>query len=296
MQWSFTTGAGVTSVTLSLRDGATGTAGDDLAVTQAGLYACQSRTVSGFVYRDANANGSRDGGETWSAGVNVRVKLTARTGTTCTGSALQNVLVGAGAGAYSFATVAPGDYCVVLNTAAASANITPSPPAGWFFTNPDTGVWHITVGIGGSALNFDFGLLNTARIGGRVFRDNGAPSGTANDGIQNGAEPGLPTITLTLTNCGATTYASVQTDANGDYDFAVPAGATTVCVVETNAGDHRSTGASVGTAALPSGAPTPIGGTTYTYDRTTDSLVHGQRHDELREPQLRRRPRLELHH
>ena len=60
--------------------------------------------------------------------------------------------------------------------------------------------------------------------------------------------------------------------AGGDYSFAVPSGATTLCVVETNEGDHRSTGASVGTTALPSGTPTSVGGTSYTYSRGTDTI------------------------
>ncbi len=92
------------------------------------------------------------------------------------------------------------------------------------------------------------------------------------DGVQNGGEAGIASITVTLTKCAATVYATMQTGAGGDYSFAVPAGATTLCVVETNEGDMRSTGASVGSTALPSGTPTNVSGTTYTYNRATDSI------------------------
>jgi uncharacterized repeat protein (TIGR01451 family) len=257
---------------LDVRDDAPGTAGDFLAATQIRVQACVATgTVGGFVYRDANANGSRDGGESWSAGTSVTVKLTTRSGTTCNSPAIAQQTVAAGTGAYNFGAIGAGDYCIVLDNNATASDVTPNPPAGWFNTNPSPGLWRISVGAT-AAISHDFGLLDASFVSGRVFRDTGAGGGTANDGVQNGGETGIANITVALTNCAATTYATTQTGAGGDYSFAVPSGATTLCVVETNEGDHRSTGASVGTTALPSGTPTSVGGTSYTYSRGTDTI------------------------
>jgi uncharacterized repeat protein (TIGR01451 family) len=264
--------ATATSQQLDVRDDANNTAGDFLAVTQIRVQACvASGTVGGTVYRDANANGSRDGGENWSAGTSVTVKLTTRSGTTCNSPTVAQQTVAAGSGAYLFTGVGAGDYCVILDDNATTTDVTPNPPSGWFNTDPNPGVWRISVGAT-AAINYDFGLLDASFIRGRVFRDTGAGGGTANDGILNGGELPLANVTVTLTNCAATTYATAQTGGAGDYFFAIPSGATALCVVQTNANGERSTGASVGTTALPSGTPTAVGGTTYTYDRATDTI------------------------
>ncbi len=271
IQGTFTAAAATQQ--LDVRDDANNVSGDFLAVTQIRVQSCiASGTVGGAVYRDANANGSRDGGESWSAGTSVTVKLTTRSGATCNSPAIAQQTVAAGTGAYGFTGVGVGDYCVILDNNATATDVTPNPPAGWFNTNPNPGLWRISVGTT-AAISHDFGLLDASFVGGRVFRDTGAGGGTANDGIQNGGEIGLANVTVTLTNCAATVYATAQTGAAGDYSFAVPSGATTLCVIETNENGERSTGASVGTTALPSGTPTLVSGTTYTYNRTTDSIT-----------------------
>ena len=111
-----------------------------------------------------------------------------------------------------------------------------------------------------------------ASITGRVFLDNGVSSGIANDGLINGGEAGLSGITVRLTNCAATVYASGVTDGTGAYNLAVPTGTATgaaLCVEQTNQGTRISTGASVDSTALPSGTATPVASTTYTYTRTS---------------------------
>lgn len=107
-------------------------------------------------------------------------------------------------------------------------------------------------------------------ITGRVFLDNGVSSGTANDGLINGDEAGLAGITVRLTNCAATVHASGVTDGTGAYNLSVLTGTATgtaLCVEQTNQGTRISTGASVGSTALPSGTATPVSSTTYTYTR-----------------------------
>ena len=227
--------------------------------------------VFGAVYLDNNVNGTRDGSEDWSAGTTLYVKLTTRSGTTCANPATTVVTVNAGTGIYSFSGLAAGDYCVILDNNATLTDTTHTLPAGWFTTTPFDGVWFLSVGISPSGI-YNFGLINSSRISGHVFVDNGAGAGTANDGIQNGTEPGLPGVPVTLSNCAATTYGSTFTASNGDYVFRVPTGATTLCVVESNLVSYLSTGASVGGVQLPSGTPVISGGTSFTYARPADSI------------------------
>ena len=123
----------------------------------------------------------------------------------------------------------------------------------------------------GTAVVCTFTNTLAAIVSGRVFLDNGVGGGTANDGIVNGGEGPLAGVSVRLTNCGATVYASALTDASGGYSLNVPAGAATgsaMCVEETNPGTRVSTGASVGSAALPSGSAVAAAGGTYTYTRT----------------------------
>ena len=63
-----------------------------------------------------------------------------------------------------------------------------------------------------------------ATIGDRVWYDfNG-------DGVQDASEPGIPNVTLKLTNCASTIYLTRVTDANGNYLFeGLPA--LTFCVI-----------------------------------------------------------------
>jgi trimeric autotransporter adhesin len=108
------------------------------------------------------------------------------------------------------------------------------------------------------------------QVSGRVFQDNGAGGGTANDGIRNGSEAPLAGVTVQLTNCAATVISSVLTDASGSYRFAVPIGTAkgaAFCVEETDGRARLSTGASVGATALASGSAVAAAGGTYTYTR-----------------------------
>ena len=71
----------------------------------------------------------------------------------------------------------------------------------------------------------DFGFTATYSLGNRVFRDDGTGNGIANDGIQNGAEPGIASVAVSLFAADATgnptgaAVASQATDAGGYYRF-----------------------------------------------------------------------------
>lgn len=70
----------------------------------------------------------------------------------------------------------------------------------------------------------DFGFLQKVAIGNVVWLDNGAGGGTANDGIKNGTEPGIPGVDVRLYNVGDipgvdAPVATTTTGVNGYYVF-----------------------------------------------------------------------------
>lgn len=123
-------------------------------------------------------------------------------------------------------------------------------------------------------------------IAGKVFLDAGLASGVANDGILNGGEQPISGVSLQLTNCSGTVYGQTLSDGQGAYRFSAPSVATgsALCVVQTNATGHLSTGASVASTALVSGSPVSLSGTSYTYNRATDQISftwNGSGHNDL---------------
>ena len=83
----------------------------------------------------------------------------------------------------------------------------------------------------------DSGPATTFSIGNRVFNDNGAGGGTANNGIQDGTEPGIANVLMNLYaadgsgNPTGSVVATTITDANGYYRFdGLPAGTYVVVV------------------------------------------------------------------
>jgi len=178
-----------------------------------------STSVSGKVYVDANHNGSADSGEDWTGGPSVFVNLVKA------GVVVQSITVPAGAGTFTFSNVSSGTYSIVVtNTAVAISAVAPS---GYALVNPTTGALQITVS-NDSISNQNFGLFHGSLVSGTVFKDVGAGGGTANNGILDGAEPGIVGITVKATNGGATTYDTEQTASNGTYTLFITSGATTV--------------------------------------------------------------------
>ena len=126
--------------------------------------------------------------------------------------------------------------------------------------------------------NISCTVINTPASGvvsGRVFLDNGAGGGTANDGIRNGGEGPQVGVAMRLTNCAGAVHASTLTSDAGGYSFTVPTGVASgaaLCVEEqANPATRVSTGASISSTAtgtaLPSGTATGVSGTSYTYTR-----------------------------
>ena len=118
-------------------------------------------------------------------------------------------------------------------------------------------------------------------LSGYVFNDGGAPdssnvnSGTPNDGIKNGNEAGISGRTITLSDCGSTTYGTTTTDGNGAWGISIPSSVTTgspLCLSASVPSSYLATGASASGTALPSGTATTVGGISYTYTRSSQQV------------------------
>ncbi len=206
--------------------------------------------VSGFVYSDANHNIQIDSGEA-GTGLTLFAKLVPSA--TPAGPALQAVTVNTATGAYTFPTVAPGTYIIVIDDNNTLADVTPTIAATWLGTEMPTQTRNNVAVAATDLVNLNFGLFNGNTLTGRVFVDNGiGVGGVANDGLLNGTEIGLAATVVKLTNAaGITTFDSTVTDASGNYTLWIPNAQATASlkVVETNLGGYISTGGSVGNTA-----------------------------------------------
>ncbi|HMJ06124.1 MAG TPA: right-handed parallel beta-helix repeat-containing protein, partial [Chthoniobacterales bacterium] len=224
--------------------GATSEFSGNVVVTTVGV------AVSGLAYEDANLNLQRDAPESGTA-LTLYVKLIDTA--TPAGPALAAATVDPGTGVYSFPTVTPGLYTLVLDNNNTLTDITPTLPPGWTATEAAVGL-RTPVAVHGVPLpNQNFGLYHGLLISGRVFHDNGAGGGAANDGASNGGETGLAAVAVKLTDTtGATVHANAATNSAGEYALALPstiAAGTQLKIVETNANSFLSTGATVGNTA-----------------------------------------------
>jgi uncharacterized repeat protein (TIGR01451 family) len=216
-------------------------------------------SVRGFAYDDANHNLLRDAAEA-GTGATLYAKLIA---SALPASAQAVVAAVPATGAYQFDFVSAGAYTIVLDDNANAADVTPTPPAGRLGTEAASGSRAVTVAaVDVNAQNF--GLWFGARVDGRVFRDDGAGGGVANDGVMQAGETALAAVRVraTAAACGGAGCDSVLTDGAGAFALWVPGGAggSTVTVSETNPSGWISTGGGAGTT----------GGA---YTRATDAIA-----------------------
>ena len=88
-----------------------------------------------------------------------------------------------------------------------------------------------------SNLSLDFGFTQTQSVslGNRVWLDNGADGGTADNGIMDGGEVGIEGVTLELRDASNNLVATDTTDADGYYLFdSLQPGDYTVTIPESN--------------------------------------------------------------
>ncbi|MGE5550133.1 MAG: hypothetical protein ACM3ZC_06330 [Bacteroidota bacterium] len=212
-----------------------------------------SLAVSGYVYEDADHDAAKDWGETGPGLAGLYVKLVPSSG----GDALQAVQVDVSTGAYQCVNVAEGTYTLVLDDNATLTDTLPSVPAGWVGTEAPAQSRGPLFVSSGSISGQNFGLWHGGKVGGVVFRDDGAGGGTANDGVRNGGEAALAGVRVWAAD-GTRTLATAITNGGGGYELWIAAGdAGPIHVVENNPGGYLSVGGSAG----------DTGGN---YDRTQD--------------------------
>ncbi|MBK8389772.1 MAG: hypothetical protein IPL23_11065, partial [Saprospiraceae bacterium] len=141
-------------------------------------------------------------------------------------------------GIYNFTGLTPGNYQVGIvvpsgydNSAQTNAtNDGANDATGSDFVPATDRSYIVVLGAGETENDIDAGLVGTAALGDRVWLDNGDGGGTANDGLQNGTEPGVVGVTVNLykdlnndgdvLDAGETTpFATMMTGANGIYNF-----------------------------------------------------------------------------
>ena len=221
--------------------------------------------VSGTVYADANHNANLDAGESGTGVAGLYVKLAPFSGGSCQAPATTAATVNTTTGAYSLPTVAPGNYCLILDANNTLSDITPARPAGWIGTQNASGIIQLTVA-GAPPPPQNFGLYNGASLSGTVFGDTGAGSGTANNGTQDGGEAGLANVAV---NTSAGSSISAATAGNGGYTLWIPASTSgTLTITPAAPSGSLASGGSAGTTAgtytRPSVAFTPVAGSIYT--------------------------------
>ena len=177
-------------------------------------------TIAGKLYNDADASFSSSSSEAPYAGVTVA--LLKRDGTPVLDKDGNPVTAVTDAeGKYSLVGLALGEYSVSV------VDPTSGPLEGTKPTEAYTGRYKTTADVRiaeatGSVIDVNFGFVKPASVGDYTWMD------VNRDGIQDGDEPALPGVTVTLTyeDGSAVTDASgkpvgaVTTDANGKYVFA----------------------------------------------------------------------------
>lgn len=205
--------------------------------------------IGNRVWNDANNDGVQTAGELPLAGITVELvgpgpdnilgtnddAVVASTTTSATGEYYFNTLTTAdsrkpvafiGVGAND---ILPGfSYQVRINPIQAALvgyQMTKSNPAANSMDNIDNdatlinGYAAVSFTAGNTDHNFDFGFKTSASLGDRVWLDTGLGGGTANNGVQDGTEPGVAGITVTLYNSLGAPVATTITDAYGNYLF-----------------------------------------------------------------------------
>jgi protocatechuate 3,4-dioxygenase beta subunit len=169
------------------------------------------------VFLDTNANGVQDAGETGVPGVVVRLldgagnpvldPVTGQPITTTTDANGNYLFSNLPVGSYQVEFVVPGGY-----------SISPRDQGGNDATDSDidpttrrTPV--VTLLPGENNTTLDAGLFFTAALGDRVWHD------LNKNGIQDAGEPGVPGVTVTLTNTVTGAVFVTTTDATGNYNF-----------------------------------------------------------------------------
>ncbi len=167
-------------------------------------------SVGDFVWLDSNRNGLQDFGESGLSYVTVRLHTSSGTLVSTTNTDDD--------GYYSFTSVAPGSYYIVVVAPSGYAFTTQhvgSDPAIDSNVNASGQSGTFTVSLGQVNTTIDAGLVSTyeAVVGDFVWNDTDA------DGIQDAGEPGLANVNVNLYTSAGTLIAQTTTNASGEYFF-----------------------------------------------------------------------------
>ena len=165
-------------------------------------------TIGDRIWNDLNVNGIQDGGEPGLGGVDVNLYTSGGAPAGSTTSIFN--------GSYTFTGVPPGQYYVEFVL-----------PTGFIFSPQNQGVASVdsdpdvmtgetavfTATIGTNKDDIDAGMFQPASIGNRVWED------INSDGIQDGGEPGIPGVNVTLYDTTDAEIDNTITDPTGIYTF-----------------------------------------------------------------------------
>ena len=176
-------------------------------------------SISGTVYQDANHNARLDGGES-GTGATLYAKLVATATPTVATSV---VAVDSTSGAYTFPSVAPATYLVVVSTDGTGAQVAATAPAGWIATETPTLSRSVTIAAA-DATALRFGLYRGSKLSGNVVRDQGTGTGgIPHNAVRDGTEAGIAAAVVNVTDAaGTTTYDTATTDAQGAFTVWLP--------------------------------------------------------------------------
>ena len=235
-------------------------------------------TIGDFVWVDTNGNGIQDGGEPGINGVTLTLS-----GTTASGIPVTDHATTSGNGAYSF-TEPPGTYTVTVdptNATGALAGYSPTATGKGSAATDSNGNPSATAPTallsGAIDGTIDFGYYKPVAIGDFVWVD------TNGNGVQDGGEPGINGVTLTLsgtTAAGALITDHATTFGNGSFSFSEPPGTYTVSVDAGNAAGalagYRPTATGLGTPTTDSnGSPSATTPTTLNSGDTDSTIDFG---------------------
>jgi uncharacterized repeat protein (TIGR01451 family) len=197
--------------------------GQDYVQADLGYRAADNTAAIGdLVWVDANADLVRNPGEVGLAGITVQLYEDTNGDGLPDGPPVATTVSGPG-GAYLFTGIPANgvrDWVVTMNTGQA-------PLAGYTATT-NTLFSYANLPSGAVRVDADFGFTNPAAtftITDGVWLDNGLPSGTPDNGVQDGAEAGIAGVTVDLLDSAGNTIATAITGSDGKFQFTgVPGG------------------------------------------------------------------------